>query len=92
MLIAAATAAASAIKPPAVSSNPIALAAGPATPASPALTRSPSLQSTSVAAAAAAQSQIMANPNSSLCKLQAGNCTFEFNSVVSFFALEIIHI
>jgi hypothetical protein len=78
MLIAAATAAASAIKAPAVTSNPI--ATGTATLASPALMRSLSLQSTS--AAAAAQAQIAANPNSSLCKLQAGNCIFDPDSVV----------
>ncbi|KAF3338811.1 protein TIFY 3B-like protein [Carex littledalei] len=72
MLIAAATAAASAIKPPAVNSNHIAPATGPATSASPSLTRSLSFQSSSAAAAAAAaQAQIAANPNSSLCKLQA---------------------
>ncbi|KAJ3704644.1 hypothetical protein LUZ61_008349 [Rhynchospora tenuis] len=72
MLIAAATAAANAIKQPVVSSNSVAHASGPVTSASPALTRSPSLQSSSAAAAAAAaQAQIAANPNSSLCKLQA---------------------
>jgi jasmonate ZIM domain-containing protein len=81
MLIAAATAAASAIKPPAVTSNGI--VTGPSMSASLALTRSFSLQSTSsAAAAAAAQAQIAANPNSSLCKLQAGNCIFDPKSAV----------
>ncbi|KAJ4801999.1 jasmonate-zim-domain protein 3 [Rhynchospora pubera] len=71
MLIAAATRAANAIKQPLVTSNSIAHASGAATSASPVLTRSPSLQSSSAAAVAAAQAQIAANPNSSLCKLQA---------------------
>lgn len=81
MLIAAATAAASATKPPAVNSNPIPLATGPVTSASPSLARSLSFQSSS---AAAAQAHIAANPNSSLCKLQAGNFFFRFNSFVSY--------
>ncbi|XP_078151089.1 protein TIFY 3-like [Carex rostrata] len=81
MLIAAATAAASATKPPAVNSNPIPLITGPVTSASPPLTRSPSFQSSS---AAAAQAQIAANPNSSLCKLQAELPLARRNSLLQF--------
>ncbi|KAJ3676901.1 hypothetical protein LUZ60_002625 [Juncus effusus] len=64
MMIAAATSAASSTKPPAVQNTNPTSKTGPLTSATPVLTRSPSLQSTSVQA----QAQMT---NSSLCKLQA---------------------
>lgn len=78
MLIAAAaaaatkTSAATAIKPPMVPAATVAPAA-----VSPVLTRSPSLQSTSVATG---QPQAVADP-SSICKLQAGKITISFGEI-----------
>ena len=78
MLIAAAaaaatkTSAATAVKPPMMPAATVAPAA-----VSPVLTRSPSLQSTSVATG---QPQAVADP-SSICKLQAGKITISFGEI-----------
>lgn len=88
MLIAAAAAAATktttatAVKPPMMPAATVAPAA-----VSPMLTRSPSLQSTSVATG---QPQVVADP-SSICKLQAGKTTTSFWGIKkwnTFFSLD----
>lgn len=86
MLIAAAAAAATkttAVKPPMMPAATVSPAA-----VSPMLTRSPSLQSTSVATG---QPQVVADP-SSICKLQAGKTTASFRGIKkwnTFFSLDI---